>query len=144
VNALESANIEYATCGGLAMAIHGFARATLDIDVLLLSEDLARAWRVANGLGYDVEGLPLHFNDGTIEIRRISKIDEETQTLFTIDFLLVTEPLRDVWADRQLVEWEGGHAWVVSRDGLIRLKTISGRDIDLVDIRRLREAGNEN
>ena len=34
VRALDSANIPYALCGGLAMAVHGWPRATLDIDLL--------------------------------------------------------------------------------------------------------------
>ena len=31
IAAVEEAELEYAVCGGLAMAVHGFARATLDI-----------------------------------------------------------------------------------------------------------------
>ena len=31
VNSLEEEKIEYAICGGIAMAIHGFLRATVDI-----------------------------------------------------------------------------------------------------------------
>jgi len=135
---LESNAIDYAICGGLAMTIHGFVRATLDIDLLVLAENLSDAWTVAESLGYDVEGLPLHFSDGAIEIRRISKIDKESKTLFTIDFLLVTDALREVWKNRELIEWQQGKTWVVSRSGLIFLKTISGRPQDLVDIERLK------
>jgi hypothetical protein len=134
---LNQKKIDYAVCGGLAMTIHGFVRATLDIDLLVLSENLSDAWAVAESLGYDVEGLPLHFSGGAIEIRRISKIDEESKNLFTIDFLLVTDALKEVWKNREVIEWERGKTWVVSRDGLIFLKTISGRPQDLVDIERL-------
>ncbi len=35
ISALNENEIEYAVCGGLALAIHGFARATLDIDILI-------------------------------------------------------------------------------------------------------------
>ena len=52
------------------MAIHGLPRATIDIDLLVLSENLADVWKIAETLGYDVEGLPLHFHDGQIEIVR--------------------------------------------------------------------------
>ena len=57
-----------------------------------------------------MEGKPLHFHDGVIEIRRISKIDQETKRLFTIDFLLVTNKLKDVWENRELIKmgrWNG-------------------------------------
>lgn len=126
------------------MAIHGLPRATIDIDLLILSENLSDVWKIAQNLGYDVEGLPLHFHDGVIEIRRISKIDKESKRLFTLDFLLVTEGLKEIWENRELIEWEDGETWTVSRDGLIELKTISGREQDLLDIKKLREVENES
>lgn len=125
------------------MAIHGWPRATIDIDLLILSENLEKGWKIAQTLGYDVEGLPLHFHDGAIEIRRLSKIEKKLKRIYTIDFLLVTEPLKDVWKNRELIEWEDGKTWTVSREGLIKLKTISGREQDLLDIKKLREAENE-
>ncbi len=141
---LNRSNIDYAICGGWAMAIHGLPRATIDIDLLILSENLSDVWKIAQNLGYDVEGLPLHFHDGVIEIRRISKIDKESKRLFTLDFLLVTEGLKEIWENRELIEWEDGETWTVSRDGLIELKTISGREQDLLDIKKLREVENES
>ena len=137
--ALNDAGIDYAVCGGWAMAIHGLPRATIDIDLLVLGDDLERAWDLAKQLSYDVEGLPLHF--GEIEIRRISKIDPESKRLYTLDFLLVTPPLSDVWYGRELIEWEDGKTWVVSKSGLIQLKKISGREQDILDINELKRSG---
>ncbi len=57
--------------------------------------------------------------------------------------MFVTEPLRDVWKDRERVVWEEGETWVVSKEGLITLKTISGREQDLLDIKNLLETNNE-
>ncbi|CAN5611340.1 hypothetical protein BH20ACI4_BH20ACI4_06030 [soil metagenome] len=140
-NALNERGIDYAVCGGWAMAIFGFPRATIDIDLLILSDDLEKAWRIAQNFGYDVEGLPLHFHDGKIEIRRISKIDKETKSLITIDFLLVTEALKEVWQNRKIFKWNRGKVFAVSKEGLILMKKISGRLQDLADIERLE---NEN
>ena len=147
VNFTETLNrrkIDYAICGGWAMAIHGLPRATVDIDLLILSESLSDVWQIAENFGYDVEGLPLHFHDGIIEIRRISKIDKESKRLFTLDFLLVNDALKEVWENRELIAWEDGETWTVSREGLIKLKTISGREQDLLDIKKLREVENES
>ena len=99
---------------------------------------------IAEDLGYWVEGLPLSFDDGIIEIRRISKIDKETKTLFTIDFLLVTEGLKKVWETRENIDWEDDKVWTVSRDGLIFMKKLSGRHKDLGDIESLMELENES
>ncbi len=138
IAALNRRRIAYAVCGGWAMTIHGSPRATVDIDVMVQAEDLAEAWKAAEDLGYNVEGLPLHFHDGAIEIRRISKVDAETRVLFTIDFLLVTEATREIWQSREKVEWEHGIISTVSREGLIELKQLGGRLQDLADIERLR------
>ena len=141
ISALNEREIDYAVCGGWAMAILGFPRATVDIDLLILSENLTDVWKIAESFGYDVEGLPLHFHDGAIEIRRISKVDKEIKLLFTIDFLLVTEALKEVWQTREKFEWEEGNVFSVSQEGLIFMKEISGRFQDLADIERLK---NEN
>ncbi len=135
--ALNEQAIDYAVCGGWGMAILGFPRATIDIDLLILSEDLDKVWKIAQSFGYDVEGLPLHFHNGKIEIRRISKINKGTKSLITIDFLLVTEAIAEVWGDRKMFKWNEGKIFSVSKEGLIFLKTISGRLQDLADIERL-------
>ena len=97
VNALEEKGIDYATCGGLAMAVHGFVRATKDIDILICRDDLDAAFAVARKFGYDIEGLPLDFDGGMMQLRRLSKIDRESKSLITVDFLLVTEKTKTVW-----------------------------------------------
>ena len=135
--ALKDAGIDYAVCGGWAMAIHGLPLATIDIDLLILSDDLERLWGLAREHNYDVEGLPRRF--GAIEIRRISKVDSGSKTVYTIDFLLVTDALREIWAAREQITWAEGTTWVVSREELINLKKIAGRAQDLVDIERLEE-----
>jgi hypothetical protein len=136
-NALNERGINYAVCGGWAMAILGYPRATIDIDLLILSDDLERAWKIAENFGYEIEGLPLHFQDGKIEIRRISKVDSETKSLITIDFLLVTEALKEVWENRKHFKWNQGNVSAVSKEGLIFMKKVSGRLQDLADIERL-------
>jgi hypothetical protein len=129
--------VPYAVCGGWAMTIHGAPRATIDIDVMVSPDNLDEAWRVATELGYNIEGRPLEFRDGGIQIRRISKVDAETEALITIDFLLVTEATQQIWQTRHPVEWERGKISIVSREGLIQLKRLGGRSQDLADIERL-------
>jgi len=139
--ALNDAGIEYAVCGGWAMAIHGLPRATMDIDLLVLAEDVKRIWKIAQILGYDVEGLPLHFD---VEIRRISKIDRASKKIITLDLLLVGENIEDIWMNREAVKWREGTTWVVSRDGLVKMKRLAGRTQDMADIEKLLEAVNES
>lgn len=144
ISALDEKGIDYALCGGLAMAVHGSPRATVDIDLLALEERLEEAKSVARTLGYTIEAMPMTFARGVVEIRRLSKIDPDTGIVLSLDLLLVTPQILDVWESRSQVAWESGRFWVVSRPGLIALKSLRSSAQDLADIERLREAENES
>ena len=135
---LNQRGINYAVCGGWAVAIHGFLRATLDIDLLILTGDLGEAMDAAREKGFDIEGLPLNFDGGKTQIRRISKIDRHSKELITLDLILVTDIYKDVWEGRKKVNWNQGEYSIVSRNGLMRMKEISGRPKDLIDLDFLR------
>ncbi len=135
---LNQRGINYAVCGGWAVAIHGFLRATLDIDLLILTSDLDKAMDAAREKGFDIEGLPLNFDGGKTQIRRISKIDRRSKELITLDLILVTDIYKDVWEGRKTVKWNQGEYSVVSRRGLMKMKEISGRPKDLIDLDYLR------
>lgn len=139
VTALQRNQIEYALCGGLAMAIYGRARATVDIDLLVLSESLGPALTVATELGYDIRGLDMSFATGAIEIRRVSKIDAESGHLLSLDLLLVTPDIQEIWDARVTADWQEGTLSVVSRDGLIRLKSFRNSAQDRADIAALKD-----
>lgn len=135
---LEENEVEYALCGGLAMAVYGIPRATIDIDLLIQTKSLDKIKSLAKEKGYKLEADPMSFADSSIEIRRFTKIDPDSEDFLTLDLLLVTPPLKGVWETREKVEWEHGTLSVVSRKGLIALKTLrnSGQDID--DIKKLK------
>src|SRR5947209_8126224 len=99
--ALTQRGIEYAVCGGFAMAIHGYPRATVDIDLLIRPEDEARVYEAVEPLGYTFHAKPMHFDKGAMEIRRVSKADP-AHTL-SLDLLLVTAASERVWAERQTI-----------------------------------------
>lgn len=135
-SALEKNGIEYAVCGGLSMAIHGFARATMDIDLLIQAENLEKAYQIAATKGFDIKGLDISFKERAVEIRRVSKIDDDGEVL-SLDLLLVTPYVEDVWESREQVSLQENLLSVVSKDGLIKMKTLAGRPQDLADIERL-------
>jgi hypothetical protein len=135
-DSLAAAGIDYALCGGVALAIHGVPRATQDIDLLVRPEDLEQLRQVAHGCGFVLESLPTDFASG-ISIQRFTKLIDGQPLM--LDALLVGVPLERAWADRQIAEMEGGPVRVVSREGLIALKLAAGRPQDLVDVQRLRE-----
>lgn len=52
VSTFEAQAIDYAVVGALALAIHGFPRATTDIDFLVQKPDLPRILTLIEPLGY--------------------------------------------------------------------------------------------
>ena len=139
VTLLAQHTIDYALCGGLALAVYGIPRATIDIDLLIMPESLETVMPLARELGYKKETLPMRFTDRGIEIRRVSKIDQDSGDILMLDLLLVTPAILPVWESRREVEWEHGTLWVVSRDGLMALKSLRGSGQDLEDISRLKK-----
>ncbi len=133
---LEENKIEYAVCGGLALTILGFSRATFDIDILIREESLAECFEIVKGLGYDIPGMDMSFKERAVEIRRISKVDDDGE-IISLDFLLVTPQVEDVWKTKGTVDWEGSPMGIVSREGLMRMKELAGRAKDLIDIDRM-------
>lgn len=139
ITALHNESVAYALCGGMAMAVHGSPRATVDIDMLIESASLGRLLEIAKELGYTIRGKDLQFANGAIEIRRVSKIDQSSGDLLSLDLLLVTPAILSVWESRIIANWEGGKLSVVSRKGLIDLKSLRASGQDLDDIKRLRQ-----
>lgn len=54
VDALQAADVPFAICGGLAVAIHGFVRATKDIDLLIPASAIDAAKNAVKPLGFSL------------------------------------------------------------------------------------------
>jgi len=135
---LDAGRIEYAVCGGIAVAIHGHPRFTKDLDLLVQRADVEKLRGVARKRGFTLEGMPMLFGAGTKDEREILRLTKvEGPESLTLDLLLVGPPFAEVWADRTRTEWRGRALWVVSRDGLLQMKRISGRAQDIADIQAL-------
>lgn len=139
VDVLAEAKLDYAVCGGLAVAFHGYTRFTRDIDLMIQSEDVSQALEAIKPTGF-------RFSEGNIPfavatefegtIHRVSKFEGKDH--LTLDFLLVNPSIQDVWDGRETFEWTSGkRIQVVSRRGLQKLKRIAGRRQDVLDLEEL-------
>lgn len=143
IRALEEAQIDYALCGALALAVHGAPRATKDIDLIARREDAERIRETVRRIGFTFEALPMEFANSGIEVQRFTKLVEGRPLM--LDVMWLSPKLQAIWDDRQRVAWDEGELSVVSRDGLITLKLTAGRAQDLVDIQSLTAAeGNRD
>ena len=146
VDAFDTEGVEYALCGGLALAVHGYPRATKDIDVLVPRENLDAARAAAKQVGFDVPARKMTFGlrEGRPrEVHRISKLDESGE-LLSLDLLVVNDELELVWTSRETRRAGERRLTLVSREGLATMKRIAGRRQDLADLAKLEGTDDED
>ncbi len=138
VGSLEAERIDYAICGGIAVAIHGYARFTRDIDILIRRDDIERVRALARKLEFDLEAGLIPFGKGTPKEREVFRVSKAAgPDVLSLDLVLVSPILEDVFASRVLVSWQQRTLQVVSRDGLAKMKRLAGRDQDRLDLKQL-------
>ena len=90
VDAFNAAGIEYAVCGGLAVAIHGYPRATQDIDVLIQKSQLDAAVHLIESIGYVIPAGFIPFNSGTEFQHYVFRVSRMTDgEVLSLDLMLV-------------------------------------------------------
>lgn len=137
IKKLNEEKVDYALCGGLAVAIYGFVRATEDIDLLILLKDIVKIKNILLNNGYTIEANPMTFQSDKVKIERIIKIDQKKEDAISVDLLLVTPEIEKVWDSIQTLIWNGMELSIVSKQGLIDLKKLRNSKQDQADIEYL-------
>lgn len=133
LKSLNAHNVRYVVIGATAFPIHGYARATLDIDIFIEAtpENAKQSLAALRDTGYDVTDL-------TVE-------DLLTKKVLIRQFILETDihpfvagvTFEEIWRNR--VEDRIGQtpANFASLDDLIKMKHAAGRPKDLEDLKIL-------
>lgn len=138
IDALDSAGIEYAICGGFAVIIHGYPRTTQDIDLMIEESSLEHALQIMEPMGFILNAGFLPFDVGKPTQRRIYRASRAVDNqLVTVDFIFVSTFLESVWEDREMIDTGDRHLVVVSKAGLKKMKQAAGRHRDLDDLQKL-------
>ena len=149
---LNKKRVRYLVVGGIAVNLHGFPRVTGDLDIMLDLNDgksVNGFVEVVKVLGFKPK-IPVKVDDFAIPSKRKSWIEEKNMKVFSvynpsqeiehIDVLI--ENLIDfdkAYKTREIVNAGNLKVPVVSIDDLIKLKKISGRKRDEIDIAALKE-----
>ena len=133
---LHEEKVPYALCGALALAVHGYPRATLDIDLLALSGSGERILQCGRELGFTLEAAPMEFAGGTVRIKRLSKVMEASEDVLMLDVLSLTPEIESAMVVETL-DWEGTSLRTVNQESLIRLKMLRGSTQDIADVEKL-------
>lgn len=154
--ALNDARVEYVVVGGLAVILHGYLRATADLDLAMgLSRDNARrGMQALAGIGLQPR-LPVAMEDFADPGKRAQWRDQRNMLAFPL--WDPANPLRSVdvfieppidfdglLAAARIVHLDGIDVPVASIDHLIEMKQRAGRPRDLDDIDKLRRIQREH
>lgn len=153
LEALIGEDVEFLIIGGVAVGVHGYIRATKDVDIVPAPDpgNLGRLARVLGELEAQIEGaeefkgeeLPdpldpeaLALGGNWVLRTRLGRFD----VMQWIGEDALWEKLSPAAIE---VEIGDSAVKVVSYDGLVALKEHAGRPEDLLDLQRLREARGE-
>jgi len=136
LRAFNEQGVRYLVVGGYAFGVHAEPRATKDLDLYIRSDEAnsAAVYRALMEYGAPLDGLsPLDFVDGSTF--QIGQPPARVDILQRIDGVTFDE----AWQNRieGLLDGEM-KVNVISKGDLIRNKLASGREQDLLDVKKLR------
>lgn len=147
--ALNHSNIDYALCGGLAVAFYGYSRFTRDIDILVRDDSLQDVQKLMFDIGFEEQHEPFLLISETVRslnqksgmmLHRVVKI--QASDLIVLDIMVIQKQDDSIFENKNWFDWEGIKICVISQPGLITMKRAAGRDQDLLDIKKLTQKEN--
>ena len=148
MRAFQKKKVKYLLVGGMATNLHGFARNTADMDILveMSDENLAKVVSVLKGNGYRVKQPvdPMGIADKKIREDWINNKNMKAFNFYKevnyseVD-VIIDSPISYEKAKKDVMHLRVGslNIPVISLKNLIRMKKRAGRDIDKMDIARL-------
>jgi len=140
LRAFNANAVKYLVVGGYAFGVHAEPRATKDLDLFIQpsQENSEAVFRALAQFGVPLEGMsPADFTDGTIF--QIGQPPARVDILQQIDGITFDE----AWMNRIDGRVDGEvPAVVISKEDLIRIKVASGREQDVLDVKKLRGVDN--
>ena len=137
IQSLNANKVEYLVVGGYAVTVHGFPRATGDIDfwVKPYPENAKRVLKTLNDFGFG--SIDVKLEDFTVE----DKVVQLGFPPFRIDIMTSVSGLRfnDCWNEKKVIDYEGEKINFISLHHLRLNKTSTGRPKDLNDLKNLPE-----
>jgi predicted nucleotidyltransferase len=132
---LSEENVKFLLVGAYALAVHGFPRATKDIDFFVWAtpENAASLIRALARFGAPMEGISEADFSSEGAIFQIGNSPRRIDIITTIDGIKFDH----AYANRKLFSIEGLQIPVISLEDLIANKRASGRKQDLADVEKL-------
>jgi hypothetical protein len=136
----EKAKLRYAVVGGLAVGLHGYVRATQDMDFLVHEQDVPKAESALLKLGYCASPNVQEFARARLILKRFFKRVPREDDLMMVDLLIPSSVrMRRVLERAILIPFGNGSIRSVTARDLVTMKQLRGSAIDRADIEFLRK-----
>jgi len=137
---LDSEKIEYLLIGGYALGLHGYVRATKDMDVWVAMEpgNLDRLIDALVKFGLPRSSLTREMFTGAQTVFRMGIPPNRIEVLTRISGV----EFRDCYAKRQLIDCQGLAVSVIAYEDLKKNKLSTGRVRDVGDIEAIEKSRN--
>ena len=133
LKSLKEHKVAFVIIGATAFPVHGYSRATLDIDIFIRPEktNAEKTLVALKNFGYDV-------SDVTVD-------ELLTKKILIRQYLVETDihpyvkgvSFDEVWKNKVKAKFGDTFAWFASLDDLIRMKKAAGRPKDIEDLKYL-------
>ena len=132
---LSGENVKFLLVGAYALAVHGFPRATKDIDFFVWAtpENAANLMRALAKFGAPMDGVAESDFSSEGVIFQIGNSPRRIDIITAIDGIKFDQ----AYANRMIFTIEGVQIPVISLEDLIANKRASGRKQDLADLEKL-------
>jgi hypothetical protein len=140
VRRFARAKLRYAVAGGLAVGLHGYVRATQDMDFLMHKQDVPQAVATLLQLRYQANAGVQEFTRAGLTLKRFFKRLPREDDLMMVDLLIPTSArMQRVLEGAITVPFGKGSIRVVTAGDLMAMKQLRGSAIDRADIEFLRK-----
>lgn len=130
---LKEHKVDFVIIGATAFPVHGYSRATLDIDIFIKPERLnaERTWKALKEFGYDL-------TDVTVGDLLAKKILIRQYTVETdIHPFVKGTTFENIWKNKVKAKFGDTFVWFASLEDLTIMKQAAARSQDLEDLKYL-------
>ena len=130
---LKENHVKFVIIGATAFPVHGYSRATLDIDIFIKpeKENATRTWKALKQFGYDVADLTID----ELLTKKVLIRQYRVETDIHPNAKGVT--FEKIWKNKVKAKFGRTFAWFASLDDLITMKKAASRPQDLEDLKYL-------
>jgi len=133
LKSLKENRVKFVIIGATAFPIHGYSRATLDIDIFIekTAENAKKTLKALKEFGYDVSGISVN--------------DLFSKKILIRQYILETDihpfaagvKFKTVWENKVVGKIGGTEVYFANLDDLIKMKKAAGRPKDKEDLKIL-------